>query len=135
MSPPKNSALKVLERNASLRSRKSARASASALYARTTFCPAKYSSTCPLTDAKLCCRARKYFCERAITANVIAKPKMVAPIAANAMIHCVINIMTRHPASIENADTMVAMLFVNDWEIVSTSLVTRESVSPKLCAS
>ena len=67
--------------------------------------------------------------------NMNTNPMRLAPIAVNAMIQSVTNIMTTQPTSMTVAVTRVETDWLSVCPMVSTSLVTRESVSPTVCES
>ena len=62
-------------------------------------------------------------------------PTSAAPMPASAMRHSVTNIMTADPTIVTSPVMIEATELLSVWESVSTSLDTRESVSPRGCRS
>ena len=72
----------------------------------------------------------KYFWLRPIIANISTKPNIVDTTAVTVIMPLVFIIIKRLPTKRTTAETRLPILWLRDWLMVSTSLVTRERISP-----
>ena len=106
-------------------------ASSVPLYTLTTLIPEYTSSIWPFKFPSSTWRSVKYFCDFPNTKNMNINPKRLDNIAVIAKIQLVTNIIIIVPSSKAVALTKVDNDSFIDWAIVSISLVTLESKSPK----
>ena len=130
IAPDKNCDFQALEYSFLLIALNSPPFSFSALKSFTTLCPEYTSSICAFMSARDFCCILKCFCDLVRKISIIEKPKSVATITVNAIIHCVTNMAITTPIKRMIFENKLATDWFNDCPIVSTSLVILLNVSP-----